>query len=113
MANFSEVKLFSVRPDRVSEFEGLAADMLARQAERPGCEGISVVKRFYTYTDSLEKPPRELTKIVKCVKYYATWRFSSMEAYHEATQWFFAEYGKSVMKLLIAPFDINCGYEIE
>lgn len=113
MACFSEVKLYSVKPDKVAEFEALMRDIQKMQAIRPGCEGISVIKRFYTYDDGVDKPPRELTRVVKCVKYLATWRFSSKEAYHDATQWFFAEYGKSVMKLLIAPFDIYCGCELE
>ncbi|MDR0896675.1 MAG: antibiotic biosynthesis monooxygenase [Oscillospiraceae bacterium] len=110
MATFAELKLFQVKPDRVAEFEALAAEMIPAQRERPGCEGLQCLKRFYTI-DGVEmgQPPRPLTKVVKCVKYYAWWAFNSKEDYAAANQWFFAEYAKPVAKLLIMPFEINLG----
>ena len=35
-----------------------------------------------------------------------------MENYSSATHWFFEKYSKEIFKLLIMPFDINCGYSI-
>ena len=112
-SNFSEVKLFQVSPNKLVEFETLIKEMLEKQKERPGCIGIHYMKRFYTI-DGVESgnPPRELTKIVKCVKYFSYWEFDNKENYGKAVEWFFNEYGKEVQKLLIAPFDINCGVSI-
>ena len=69
--------------------------------------------RFYTI-DGIElgEPPRELTKIVKCVKYYSYWEFDTKENYGQAIKIFFENYNKDLRKLLIAPFDINLGYSI-
>ena len=112
-SNFSEVKLFQVRPDKMSEFEELIKEIAEKQKKCSGCISINYMKRFYTI-DGVESgnPPRELTKIVKCVKYFSYWEFDSKENYGKAVEWFFANYLKQIQKLLIMPFDINCGYSI-
>ncbi|MCL2575678.1 MAG: antibiotic biosynthesis monooxygenase [Defluviitaleaceae bacterium] len=110
MSGFAEVKLFQVKPDKLAEFEDLVAVISKGQREQVGCLGIRYMKRFYTIDGvELGEPPRELTKIVKCVKYYAYWEFDCKENYGKATKWFFDEYLKVVQRLLIMPFDINCG----
>ena len=83
------------------------------QKKQDGCIDIKYLKRFYTI-DGIENgnPPRELTKIVKCVKYFSYWEFDSKENYGKAIGWFFNKYGKQIMKLLIMPFDIDCGNSI-
>ncbi len=110
---FSEVKLFQVKPDKLSEFESLIANVAEAQKRRPGCLDVKYVKRFFTI-DGVEPgdPPRELTKIVKCVKYFSYWEFDSKENYGKAIQWFFDAYGKELMKLLLMPFDIHCGNSV-
>jgi hypothetical protein len=107
--NFCEVKLFQVKPDKVDEFEALLATLAEEQAARPGCSAIRYVKRFYRL-DQPGQPPRALTRIVKCVKYYSYWEFDSIESYSIANGWFFDEHAKAIQKLLIMPFDINLGY---
>lgn len=109
-ASFSEVKLFQVKPGCEAAFEALAARVAAEQGAQPGCRCIRYLKRFYTIDGvELGEPPRELTKVVKCVKYYAYWEFDDKESYGRATKWLFDTYAKEMFKLLIAPFDINCG----
>ena len=111
---FSEVKLFQVKPDKLDEFEDLIKIMAQEQSKQKGSIIIKYMKRFYTM-DGLIKdglPPRKLTRIVKCVKYYSLWEFENKEDYGKATSWFFDEYGKNIFKLLIMPFDINCGETI-
>ena len=111
--NFSEVKLFQVKPDKLNEFETLVSTAAEHQKQQPGCLGINYMKRFYTIDGTeLGDPPRELTKIVKCVKYYSYWEFDTIENYGKANEWFFANYLKQIQKLLISPFDINCGYSV-
>jgi len=69
------------------------------------------MKRFYVF-DTIGEPPRELTKIVKCVKYYSCWEFDSIESYTAGNTWFFAAFGNPLRKLLVMPFDINRGQAI-
>ncbi len=110
---FSEVKRFQVKPDRLDEFEKLIAAVAGEQKEQPGCLGIKYVKRFYTI-DGVEpgQPPRELTKIIKCVQYFSYWEFDNKESYGKAIAWFFATHYKAVQRLLIMPFDIHCGNSV-
>lgn len=112
MANtFSEVKLFQVRPDKLDEFEELIKIVAQEQNKQQGSIDIKYMKRFYTMDGLIEEglPPRKLTRIVKSVKYYSLWEFENKEDYGKATRWFFDKYGKNIAKLLIMPFDINCG----
>ena len=111
--SFSEVKLFQVKPDRLNEFETLIRKIADQQKHQTGCMDIKYVKRFFTI-DGVEsgEPPRELTRIVKCVKYYSYWEFDNKENYGKATEWFFKNHLKEIQKLLIMPFDISCGYSL-
>ena len=111
--NFSEIKIFQVNPDKLGEFETLITQIAPEQKRQAGCIDIKYVKRFYTIDGvTLGEPPREITKIVKCVKYFSYWEFDSKESYGTATKWFFENYLKKIEKLLIAPFDIACGNSI-
>ena len=106
--NFSEIKLFQVKEEKLTEFETLIKGVAKEQKKRPGCKSLKYFKRFYIL-DKIPGSPRELTKIVKCVKYYSYWEFSSIEEYTEANNWFFEQYSKQIFKLLIMPFDISLG----
>ena len=110
---FVEMKLFQVKPDKLERFETMMEEMSADQLKCEGCLSLKYFKRFYTI-DGIElgEPPRELTKIVKCVKYYSFWEFDTKENYGKAIKVFFDKYNKELQKLLIAPFDINLGYSI-
>lgn len=108
---FCEVKLFQVKPDKLEEFETLIAKIAEEQKKQEGCIYIKYMKRFYIF-DKIGDPPRELTKIVKRVNYYSSWEFDTIENYTAATKWFFDNYQKPLAKLLIMPFDINCGYSV-
>ena len=111
--NFAEIKLFQVKPEKTEQFETLIERISAEQAKWEGCVSIRYLKRFYTI-DGIElgEPPRELAKVVKCVKYYSYWEFDSKENYGKAIKRFFDCYNKDLQKLLIAPFDINLGYAL-
>lgn len=109
--SFSEVKLFQVKPDKLNEFESLIDIIADEQKKQQGCLDLKYMKRFFVL-DGLGNPPRELTKIVKCVKYYSYWEFDNKENYGKAIEWFFINYEKDIQKLLIMPFDINSGYSL-
>ena len=110
---FIEMKLFQVKPDRLEQFEAKIEEMSANQRKCEGCISLKYFKRFYTI-DGIElgEPPRELTKIVKCVRYYSYWEFDTKENYGKAIKFFFENYNKDLQKMLIAPFDINLGYSV-
>ena len=111
--SFVEIKLFQVKPDKLEQFESIVEEMLKKQKECDGCILIKYFKRFYTI-DGIElgEAPRELTKIVKCVKYYSYWEFDTKENYGKAIKLFFENYMKELQKILIAPFDISLGYSL-
>ena len=108
--SFVEIKLFQVKPEETEQFEAMAEKMSADQMKWDGCISIKYVKRFYTI-DGIElgNPPRELTKVVKCVKYYSYWEFDTKENYGKAIKLFFDLYRKDLQRLLISPFDISLG----
>ena len=110
---FVEMKLFQVKPDKLGQFEAKIEEMSASQLRCEGCISLKYFKRFYTI-DGIEpgEPPRELTRIVKCVKYYSYWEFDTKEHYGKAIKLFFENYNKDLQKLLIAPFDIHLGYSV-
>jgi hypothetical protein len=110
---FIELKLFQVRPDKLERFEVLIREISANQLKCEGCISLKYFKRFFTI-DGIElgESPRELTKVVKCVRYYSFWEFDSKENYGKAIKAFFENYNKELQKLLIAPFDINLGYSL-
>jgi len=110
---FAEVKMFQVKPDQTEAFEALVTEMTAEQRLRPGCADIRYVKRFFTIDGVTPgEPPRELTRIVKCVKYFSYWEFDDKESYGKAIAWFFDRYYKKLQRLLLMPFDIHCGYTL-
>ena len=110
---FIEMKLFQVKPERLEQFDAMIEEMSANQLKCEGSISLKYFKRFYTI-DGIElgEPPRELTKIVKCVKYYSCWEFDTKENYGKAVKLFFENHNKELQKLLIAPFDINLGYSV-
>ncbi|MBQ8551204.1 MAG: hypothetical protein IJ428_00155 [Clostridia bacterium] len=110
---FVEMKLFQVKPDKLEQFETIVEKMSAIQMECEGCISLKYFKRFYTIDGvELGEPPRELTKIIKCVKYYSYWEFNTKENYGKAIKLFFDKYMKELQRLLIAPFDISLGYSL-
>jgi hypothetical protein len=109
--NFCGILLFQVKPDKTDEFEALITGVLSEHRQLTGCVDVKYMKRFYTF-DEIGKLPRELTKIVKCVKYFSFWEFEDIDGYSKAMEWFMSNYGNRIQKLLIVPFDINSGYSI-
>ena len=110
---FIEMKLFQVKPDKLEQFEAKIEEMTANQFKCEGCISLKYFKRFYTIDGvELGESPRELTKVVKCVKYYSYWEFDMKENYGKAIKIFFDTYNKELQKLLISPFDINLGYSV-
>lgn len=110
---FSQVLQFQVKPNKLEEFETLIKLIQSEQEKQDGCINVKYMKRFYTFDDVKSgEPPRELTKIIKCVKYYAFLEFDTIENCGKSIAWLFNTYEKEIMKLLISPFDIMSGYSL-
>ena len=110
---FVEIKLFQVKPETIEQFEAIVDKMSAIQLACEGCISLKYFKRFYTIDGvELGEPPRKLTKIVKCVKYYSYWEFDTKENYGKANKLFFEKYMRELQRILIAPFDISIGYSL-
>ena len=119
--SFTEMLLFQVKPDKTEAFEALVQTLKVQQANQTGCVGIRYFKRFFDERrvdelafDGVEpgESPRALSKVVKCVKYYAYWEFDTIEHCGKANGWLFETHLKEISKLLIMPFEINSGYSI-
>ncbi|MDO5576587.1 MAG: hypothetical protein Q4F84_05865 [Fibrobacter sp.] len=110
---FSQVLQFQVKPNKLDEFEKLIVAVKSEQEKLTGCLGVNYMKRFYIFDDVKKgEPPRELTKIVKCVKYYAFLEYDTIENCGKSVAWLFDNYEKEIIKLLISPFDIMSGYSL-
>jgi hypothetical protein len=110
---FSEILQFQVKPDKTDEFEKLMTSVKSEQERQNGCLAVRYMKRSYTFDDVRSgEPPRELTKVVKCVKYCAFLEFDTIENCGKATACLFNDHEKEIMKLLISPFDIMSGYSL-
>lgn len=113
MNTFSQVLQFQVKPNKIDDFEKLIVAIKSEQEKQNGCHRVRYMKRFYTFDDVKSgKSPRELTKIVKCVKYYGFLEFDTIENCGKSIAWLFNNYEKEIMKLLISPFDIISGYSL-
>ncbi len=106
---FIEMKLFQVKPDRLEQFEAKIEEISANQLKCEGCISLKYFKRFYTIDGiKLGEPPRELTKIVKCVKYYSYWEFDTKENYGKAIeeQDVKTEYSESLVRRLVSKISV-------
>lgn len=113
MNPFVEMLTFQVKPNKVDDFEAILETMKSEMARQEGCISVRCFKRFYTFDGvAYGQHPRELTKIVKCVKYYAYWEFDSIESSGKAQGWFFENPARQLGQYTIMPFDINSGYAL-
>ena len=110
---FIEMLSFQVKLDKTVEFDSLLAEMTAECARQAGCLSVRGFKRFFTF-DGVKPgdPPRALTRLVKCTKYYIYWEFASIESCGTANGWLFERWAKRLAPLLIAPFEINSGFAV-
>ena len=107
---FSKVKLLQGKPDRMEECEALIPAVAQARRRQPGCMDVKDVKLVFTI-DGVEagQPPRGLTKIMKCVKWFSCWAFDNKESCRKGIQWFFNQHGKEIQRLLLMPFAVHCG----
>lgn len=71
-------------------------------------QGGNFLQKTFSEIKLFQVKPEKL-ELFEAIAYCSFWEFDSKENYGKATKWFFETYLKDIQKLLIAPFDINCG----
>lgn len=103
--SFSEVCIYQVNPKKVDEFEVLMKNNVLEFMEKQ--EGLllhRLAKREYKIDMEQIKnwlPPKEITRIVKCVRYVLYWEFNNKENYGIAQKNLYESYWKAIEKCLI------------
>lgn len=109
---FAELCIYQVKPQKVDEFEGLMREARSFLEQQDGLMLLRLVKRDHRIDmEQIREglPPRELTRIVKCVKYLLYWEFDTKESYGAAQRSLYESYWKPIEKCLIAPHDKYLG----
>ncbi len=112
---FTEICIYQVTPKKVSEFEALMTDLQNFLEKQEGLLLLRLSKRDYHIDLEQIKeglPPKEITRIVKSVKYMLYWEFDTKENYGIAQKNLYESYWKSIEKCLIVPHDKYLGERI-
>lgn len=109
---FTEICIYQVKPQKVDEFETLMLEVKAFFEKQEGLSLLRLVKRGYHI--DLEQireglPPKQITRIVKSVKYMLFWEFDTKENYGKAQKNLYDSYWKSIERCLIVPHDKYLG----
>ena len=100
---FAETCIYQVKPQKVDEFESLMLeiqDFLKKQ------EGLLLL-RLEQIREGL--PPKEITRIIKSVKYVLYWEFDTKESYGTAQKNLYDSHWKSIERCLVMPHDKYLG----
>lgn len=109
---FTEICIYQVKPQKVEEFETLMYEIKDFLEKQEGLLLLRLVKRGYHI--DLEQireglPPKEITRIIKSVKFLLYWEFKTKEQYGTAQKNLYDSYWKSIEKCLIMPHDKYLG----
>lgn len=107
--SFSEISIYQVKPDKISEFEDIMKDAVKMMKVVEGCKIFRFIQRTH-YIRDMETircglKPDKLTRIAKCVRYAIYWEFDSNENYGKAQKQLYETYWKAIEKCLIVPHD--------
>jgi hypothetical protein len=109
---FTEVCIYQVKPEKVTEFETLMFEAKSFLEKQEGLCLLRLVKRGYRIDMEQIREglaPRRITRIVKSVKYVLYWEFDTKESYGAAQKNLYDSYWKSVEKCLVVPHDKYLG----
>lgn len=112
---FTEICIYQVKPQKVTEFETLMLEVKNFLEEQKGLLFLRLSKRGYHIDMEQIKeglPPLEITRIVKSVKYMLYWEFDTKENYGIAQKNLYNSYWKSIDKCLIVPHDKYLGESV-
>lgn len=112
---FSEICIYQVKPQKSEEFEALMLEAKSFLEKQEGLLSLRLVKRNHRIDMEQIKeglPPREITRIVKSVKYVLYWEFDTKESYGTAQKNLYDSYWKPIERCLIVPHDKYLGERI-
>ncbi len=109
---FTELCIYQVKPQKISEFESLLPKIQALMEQQTGLLLLRFAKREYHIDmDQIKEglPPKKLTRIVKSMKYMLYWEFDTKESYGAAQKNLYESYWKAIEKCLVVPHDKYLG----
>lgn len=109
---FTEICIYQVKPQKVEEFEALMLEVMDFLKKQNGVLFLRLSKRGYHIDmEQIREglPPKEITRIVKSVKYMLYWEFDTKENYGLAEKNLYDSYWKSIDQCLIVPHDKYLG----
>lgn len=109
---FTEICIYQVKPQKTEEFEAQMLEVMDFLRKQNGVLFLRLAKRGYHIDmEQIREglPPKEITRIVKSVKYMLYWEFDTKENYGLAEKNLYDRYWKSIDKCLIAPHDKYLG----
>lgn len=112
---FSEICIYQVKPQKSEEFEALMLEAKSFLEKQEGLLSLRLVKRNHRIDMEQIKeglPPREITRIVKSIKYVLFWEFDTKESYGAAQKNLYDSYWKPIERCLIVPHDKYLGERI-
>lgn len=112
---FSEICIYQVKPQKSEEFEALMLEAKSFLEKQEGLLSLRLVKRNHRIDMEQIKeglPPREITRVVKSVKYVLFWEFDTKESYGAAQKNLYDSCWKPIERCLIVPHDKYLGERI-
>ncbi len=112
---FTEICIYQVKPQKVSEFEKLMFEAKGFLEQQEGLLLLRLIKRGYRIDmEQIREglPPLEITRVVKSVKYMLYWEFDTKENYGTAQKNLYSSYWNSIEKCLIVPHDKYLGEQL-
>lgn len=112
---FTEICIYQVKPQKREEFEAVMQEAKSFLEKQDGLLRLRLIKRGYRIDMEQIKEglaPREITRVVKSVKYMLYWEFDTKENYGAAQKNLYESYWKSIEKCLIVPHDKYLGEEL-
>ncbi len=112
---FTEICIYQVKPQKVSEFEELMFEAKGFLEQQEGLLLLRLIKRGYRIDmEQIREglPPLEITRVVKSVKYMLYWEFDTKENYGTAQKNLYSSYWNSIEKCLIVPHDKYLGEQL-
>lgn len=113
---FIETCIFQVNPKKIKEFEHLASQIRIFASQYDNLKYFEIMKRTHRIIDKetikTGKPAKELTRVVKSVKYVMHLEFENEIDHGIFTRDFFEAFNKEISRCVIMPPDKLIGISI-
>lgn len=92
---FAETCIYQVKPQKVDEFESLMLEIQDFLKKQEGHSSRGWLRGYHIDLERIREglPPKEITRIIKSVKYVLYWEFDTKESYGIAQKIFMTATG--------------------